>query len=108
MQTKKNKQLGKTIFFSIFLFGSIALILSHWVINFRDPQTDSPNYVRATYAIPTSQGFEQTLEALPTREHDPEHNGIGQGSNPNPSPTPTFNVDDWEQDEDISDDLADE
>jgi hypothetical protein len=50
-----------------------------------------------------------TLEAQPTREHEPGYSGGGQGGgNHDLTPTPTFDVDDWVPEEDLADDLADE
>jgi hypothetical protein len=108
MEKSKPKNTGKTIIFSTFLFGSLVLIFSIWVFEFIGYEQESQRYVRATMAIPTSEGFEMTLEAQPTRDHEPGYSGGGGGEGNHLTPTPTFDVDDWVPEEDLSDDLADE
>ena len=113
----KNKDsLAKVVVFSIFLFGSLLMIASIWMTRMVGEESGSPGYVRSTSAIPTTEGFDLTLEALPTSEHG-QGGGSGQGSGGGgegdhetvePTITPTFNVDDWVPEEGISDDLADE
>lgn len=106
MDRKNANPLGKNVIFSVFLFGSLILILSMWAIDLIGEDPEAPGYVRATLAPrPTQEGFQLTLEAQPTREHEPSYSGKGQHEI---TPTPTFSVDDWVPDDDISDDLADE
>ena len=108
MDRKKPNPLGKNIIFSIFLFGSLVLILSMWAIDLTGGEPEAQGYVRATLAIhPTQEGFQLTLEAQPTKEHEPSYSGQGQGQH-EVTPTPTFDVDSWVPEDDISDDLADE
>jgi hypothetical protein len=112
MSNRKMNNLGKTIVFSAFLFGSLALVFGMWIMEFVSHEPSSPSYVRATFAVPTAEGFEMTLEAMPTREHQPGYSGgQGQGEHDesaDPSPSPTFDVADWVPEEGLSDDLADE
>lgn len=107
---KNREALAKVAVFSLFIFGSIVLVLSIWTNRLTEDNSGIPGYVRATLAIPTSEDYEMTLEALPTKDHA-QGAGGGQGGgqhNGTLTPTPTFNVDDWVTEEGLSSDLADE
>ncbi len=112
MKDNKPKNFGKNIVFSAFLFGSLALILLSWSSEFVNLGATAPNYVRPTIAVPSPEGFEMTLEAMPTREHQPGYSGGGEGQHDDHdaelTPSPTFDVAKWTPEADLSDDLADE
>lgn len=96
MSRDQNKSsIGKITGFSIFLFGSVLLIMVIWANELFGSNVDQTNYVRSTLVISTPPGYEETLSAMPTKGHG-EGTGEGQGKGDGGEdhedhPTPTIN-----------------
>jgi len=106
MKETRDQNLGKTSIFSIFLFGSVLLIITIIATDLvKGGSTDG--YVRSTPALVTPIGFEETLSAAPTRgrgEGQGHGEGQGQGESYNQgeeSPTPTINFTTYPTEDDV-------
>lgn len=106
MKTARNRNPGKTIIFSIFLFGSVLLIITI-IASDLVGEGDTNGYVRSTPALSTPIGFEETLSAAPTRSRGEgqgqgEGHGDGEGHNQEEDfPTPTLNLTTYPTEDDV-------
>jgi len=106
MKAARNRNLGKTTIFGIFLFGSVLLII---IIIASDlaGKGDTSGYVHSTPALVTPIGFEETLSAAPTRDRGEgqgqgEGHGDGEGHNEGEElPTPTINLTTYPTEDDV-------
>lgn len=108
MKPKREGSLGKTTIFSIFLFGSVLLIITIIASDLMGGAVDSSDSLRSTPALVTSEGFEKTLSAAPTKGQGEGHNGgqgqgkeNGEGDDHDDLPTPTFNLTTYPTEDDV-------
>jgi len=106
MKPAKKRNLTKTTIFSIFLFGSVLLIITIIATDLGG-EADNTGYVHSTPALTTPIGFEETLSAAPTRgrgegQGQGEGQGDGEGHNQGEQyPTPTINFTTYPTEDDI-------
>lgn len=109
MTPARDRDLGKITLFSIFLFGSVLLIITIIASDLMGG-IDTNGYVRSTPALVTPPGFEETLEAAPTRRPG-EGQGLGDGQGEGHSgegredhqdgPTPTIDFTTYPTEDDV-------
>lgn len=106
MKADRNRNPGKTTIFSIFLFGSVLLIITI-IASDLVGGGETNGYVRSTPALVTPIGFEETLSAAPTRgrgegQGQGEGHGEGEGHNEGEElPTPTINLTTYPTEDDV-------
>ena len=90
MSEKRNSNLGKTVIFSIFLFGSVLMVITIITLDLVGVTTDVNGYIRSTPSC------EETSSEVNTRNYDGgqrQGGGRGEGEDHNEvleSPTPTI------------------
>ena len=105
MEKNNNRRLRNSVVVGFTLL-SVILIFNIWFDHLVGTEAEQPRYVRATFSMPTPQGFDLTLTAQPTTGggqgggHGDEHDRVL-------TPSPTFDLTNWAT-EDVSDDLRDE